>query len=90
MDCEDDIISIYFNKIFKGDRFIMVKFPTSTNEEEYCRLGGLYVGCICELTEIENKYSVLETDNMIYIGKEFFKHYFKKEYRTKNLEKLGI
>jgi len=80
----------------KGDYVIMIKFPESNKHaEDYCNHHGLYIGCVCEIMQI-NRYLVIlrnqETTgyNLVDLGVDFLYNHFKKEFRTKNLEKLGI
>ena len=89
-----------------GDYVIMIRFPdpklhpyeTVSHAVSYCNGAGLYIGCVCEIIDLfdvgSSRYSItlkiLETNRIVELGIDFIDRHFKKELRTKNLEKLGI
>lgn len=85
-----------------GKLYRMVKFPPADYASKYCTEHGFYLGCTCEPVEFTNWTSgdkwhkepvsvdVKGEQMIMNCGVTFFKEHFEIDYRTMNLNELGI
>lgn len=73
-----------------GLRYRMIEFPVEEPASEYCSSFGFYLGCSCELININgNGDLMLERDGVsMFVNKFFFEHTFMRDMRNENLNIL--
>jgi hypothetical protein len=80
-----------------GHKYRMVHFPIEEHAVNYCTEAGFFEGCSCEVIGMLGTSPkqdsamtiILEKDGVkMEVGSTFFRTYFKRDYRTENLDKL--